>query len=58
LTYQFALPPFIFRMTPADCCFHHRKRIKSWGSMGSSNLLSNFQVDCYLFQKIPSLPRR
>jgi len=24
----------------------------------SSKLLSNFQVDCYLFQKIPSLPQR
>ncbi len=34
------------------------KQIKSWGSMGSSNLLSNFQVDCYLFQNIPSLPQR
>jgi hypothetical protein len=28
-TYQFALPSFIFRTTPADCCFHCRKLIES-----------------------------
>ncbi len=32
--------------------------IESWGSMCSSNLFSNLQVDCYLFQSILSLPQR
>ncbi len=38
-------------------CFLH-KQIESWGSMCYSNLSSNLQVDCNVFQNIPLLPQR
>ncbi len=45
------------------CSIYFSKRflliwIESWGSMWSSNLFSNLQVDCNLLQNIPSLPQR